>query len=236
MAKSISYVIAGFNEEKIIESAVTECLHFLNGSFIDYELILVNDASTDNTGFIMDRLSAQYPYIHVLHNYINLNFGASVLRGLVYASKEIVLYNAADLPLSPSITSELVDEIDDYDVLVLQRVNYRSTGWRKLTSSINTVLLNILYPRLIKGTPVLNFVQVFKKDVIKDIIPFARSPIFVWPEMVFRAKLKGLKVKNRITPMRDSQIRKGSFGKPHDIIWGIYDMCRFRLRCWQKKL
>lgn len=87
-----------------------------------------------------------------------------------------------------------------------------------------------------KGTPVTNYVQVFRRDIVDSIIPFARSPIFVWPEMIFRAKLMGLRVGNVKNVPFVKKVRAGSFGKPHDIIWGIYEMLRFRIRCWKKDI
>jgi len=228
MSTSISYIIAGYNEEKIIESAVRDCHAALSSDFSDFEIILVDDASTDNTRVIMDNLAQELDNVRVLHNLVNLNFGTSVLRGLMSATKDIIMYNAADLPLSPTLTSTIVEEMQDFDVLVLERKQYKTSGWRKITSLANTLLLKILFPRLTKNTPVLNFIQVFRKSTFGYVVPLARSPIFVWPEMIFRAKLcNKIKVGNMPVDVNIKEVRKGAFGRPHDIIWGIYDMLRF---------
>jgi len=231
VSTGVSYIIAGYNEEAIIESAIRECHAAISSDFADYELILVDDASTDNTRTIMESLANELENTVMLHNLVNLNFGTSVLRGLMAASKDVIIYNAVDLPLSPKLTPSIVNEMQNYDVLVLERRQYHATGWRKLTSSANTILLHALFPGLTKGTPILNFVQVFRKDVVNLVKPLARSPIFVWPEMVFRAKMhKGIRVGNMPVDVTFNEARRGSFGKPHDIIWGIYDMLRFRLK------
>jgi undecaprenyl-phosphate 4-deoxy-4-formamido-L-arabinose transferase len=235
MSKSISYIIAGYNEEENIENAVLECYKYLE-NFHDFELILVDDASKDKTREIMDRLAKEKENINVLYNYVNLNFGTSVLRGLKFASKEFIIFNAVDLPLSPALTGEIVNCMDDCDLLVLQRDKYIGTAWRRIASIINGFLLRILFPKLIRGTPVLNFSQVFRRNIIDEILPLARSPIFVWPELIFRAKMKKLRVKNKIVPLSLFKPRKGSFGKPHDIIWGMYDMFRFRILSWFNKI
>jgi glycosyltransferase involved in cell wall biosynthesis len=231
MSISISYIIAGYNEDSIIEDTVRECHAALSTDFRDFEIILVDDASTDNTREIMDKLSNELDNIRVLHNLVNLNFGTSVLRGLMAADKDYIIYNAADLPLSPKLTLSIINEMDACDVLVLERRQYHATGWRKVTSSVNTLLLHIFFPKLIRGTPILNFIQVFKKNTLIHIIPLARSPIFVWPEMILRAKLcKDMNVGNMPVDISLNEARKGSFGKPHDIIWGIYDMLRFKVK------
>lgn len=229
----ISYILAGFNEEKNIKTAIQKCIKILERDFEDYELILVNDASNDNTGKLMNEFAKNNSKIKILENLVNLNFGTSVLRGLKAATKEYVVYNAVDLPFPVEDTYSVLKIAQNYDVLVLQRTSYRCVFWRKITSNINRILLNILFPRLMKNTPITNYVQVFRRDVIDSIIPLARSPIFVWPEMIFRAKLIGLKVGNIKNTPHITEKRAGAFGKPHDIIWGIYEMIRFRIRCWK---
>jgi undecaprenyl-phosphate 4-deoxy-4-formamido-L-arabinose transferase len=237
MPESLSYIIAGYNEESIIENSIRECHSTLSEDFPDFEIILVDDASTDNTRAIMENLAKEFSNIKVICNLVNLNFGTSVLRGIKAASKDIIIYNAADLPLSPKDTKAITKQMREYDLLVLERKQYHATGWRKLTSSVNILLLRLFYPRLTKGTPVLNFVQMFRKEIVDQILPLARSPIFVWPEMIFRAKLNSsIKVGNMPVDLNIGVTRKGAFGKPHDIIWGIYDMLRFRIRSWNKKL
>lgn len=232
----ISYVIAGYNEEKAIKESVQKCIAMLERDFDDYELILVNDASKDATGEIMKSFAESNSKIKYLDNVVNLNFGTSVLRGIRAATKDYVVYNAADLPFPLEDTKKIMNEAQNYDVLVLERTAYKCVFWRKITSNINRILLNILYPKLMRGTPVTNYVQVFRTDRISQILPFARSPIFVWPEMIFRAKLQGLKVGNIKNTPDIQDVRSGAFGHPHDILWGMYEMARFRIRCWQRNI
>jgi hypothetical protein len=52
--------------------------------------------------------------------------------------------------------------------------------------------------------------------------------------MIFRAKRMGLKVKTHDIDYAPKHIRKGASGKPHDILWGMYEMFRFRIYAWRK--
>lgn len=231
--RSVSVVLAGYNEEENIDRAIQETYNALEENFEKFELILIDDASKDSTLNRMEQFASDHENAKILPNYANLNFGASVLRGLCAASNDYVTYNACDLPLSNSDLVRLVKEMDA-DVLVLERTDYKTTKWRGITSDVNKTLLKILFPKLTKGTPVLNYVQIYKRDIIRSIIPFARSPIFVWPELIFRAKLKGYQVDNTKVKCNVENVRKGAFGHPHDIMWGIYEMLRFRIRLWNK--
>ncbi|MDR1061131.1 MAG: glycosyltransferase family 2 protein [Clostridiales bacterium] len=234
MPASLSLVMAGYNEEKNVKKAVEASVAALDETFAEYEIILIDDGSRDGTARIMDEMAALHPRVRAERNYANLNFGASVLRGLLMARCDYAIYNAMDLPLDPRLIKDIVREAEDgrCDVLVLERESYAATGWRKLTSSANLLLLRLLFPRAMRGTPVVNYIQLFRREIIRGVLPLARSPIFVWPEMIFRAKYAGLRVGNRKAPVQVGELRKGAFGKPHDIMWGLYDMARFRVRKW----
>lgn len=233
--KKVSVVLAGYNESDVAERSMSLIYKSLEDNFEDFELILVDDASKDNTLELMNNFQKSHKKVLVLKNNVNLNFGTAVLRGLIEASGDYVIYQPFDLALYlDDMVKILTDIEEDVDVLVLERQGYNPTKWRKLTSNVNGILLRILYPKLTKGTPILNYIQVYKREIVPKIIPLARSPIFVWPELIFRAKLLKLNVKNLPTKCNMDLSKKGSFGHPHDIIWGIYDMLRFRIRVWNK--
>lgn len=232
-SKTVSVIMAGYNESNNIQRAMKDTYEMLEANFCKFEMILVDDASKDSTLFMMEQFAKDHPNVKVLPNYCNLNYGASTLRGICAAENDYVTFNACDLPLAiDDMLTQLLEMDEDVDVLVMQRTDYKTTKWRCVTSQINSLLLHILFPKLMSGTPVLNYVQIYKKQVIRDILPLARSPIFVWCELVFRAKLKGYHLVNVMVKCNVENIRKGAFGHPHDIIWGIYDMIRFRIRLW----
>ena len=237
MKPSFSLIICAYNEAHIIEDCVQKCIKGLSKDFDDFEIILVNDGSKDITGDLMDKLSQKYENVKTLHNLINLNFGTSVQRGMVAATKEIISFNAADLPFLPDKYWEAIEDMGDNDALVIERVQYLGTsGWRRFSSCINRAVMRVLFPILKRGIHDTNFIQVYKNTIVKHVMPLARGPIFTWPEMIFRARYLGLRVKVVQAEYNPVFVRKGAFGKPHDILWGLYEMMRFRLKLWGGKV
>jgi dolichol-phosphate mannosyltransferase len=231
--KSISVIIPIYNEATIIKSAIADCLQALNNDFEDYELIIVNDGSKDNTQQILDENFVNTPQIRLLSNYINLNQGISVQRAMTQTTKEYTVHNGVDLPLRPSEIKKHLETMGDVDVLVLERKRYSgATPWRKLTSNVNTLLRTILFPLLTKGISDMNFTQIYRTEIISQILPLAKSPAFTAPEIIMRAKLLNLKIKTVDSEFQARQVGGGSLGKLHDILWTIYDMCRFRYLVW----
>ncbi|MCR5138423.1 MAG: glycosyltransferase family 2 protein [Oscillospiraceae bacterium] len=232
--ETLSFIMAGYNEENYVIPAVKAVEEALEASFEQYEIILVDDGSRDRTLPLMKTCAEENPHIRVLENRVNLNYGASVLRGMKAAENDWLVYDAFDLEMAPAEFVRLFQEMDrSLDVLVFERASYEATAWRKFASLLNRGLLHLLFPMLMRGTPTLNHTQLFRRECLDEIIPLSRSPIFFSPEMVFRAKLKGLKVGNQVIPFHSIDgIRKGAFGHVYDILWAVTDMFRFRLRLW----
>jgi len=236
--KSLSFVMAGYNEEDNVIKAVSIVNEVLAENIEDYEIILVDDGSKDNTLSLMKQMAEENHRIRVLENKVNLNYGAAVLRGLMAAKKDWVVYDAFDLEMHPKDFVRFYEKLDEkYEVVVFERITYDAVKWRRFASKLNLLALNVLYPVLMRGTPVLNHTQMFKRSIIPDIIPKSRSPIFFSPEMVFRAKLKKYKwinVKIKFFSLGD--IRPGAFGHIYDMLWAIQDMLRFRIMLWKKEV
>ena len=211
--------------------SINYCIECLDKDFEDYEIILVDDGSRDRTGEIMDEIAKKNDKVIVLHNLINLNLGISIHRALTIASKDYITFNAADLPLDPATTLMITELMNDgTDVLILQRKKYLGTSiWRRFISFINRSIIFILFPKEKWGIRDTNYTQVIRKNIINQIMPISRGPIFTVPEMIFRARRLGFKVKTHDIEYNPKHVRKGAFGKPHDIILGLYEMLRFRI-------
>jgi len=226
---SVSLIIPVYNEEKLIAAALTKCLDALKKDFSDFEIILIDDGSRDNSIQILKEFETKFPEIKVFQNYINLNQGISVQRGYAVATKDYILHNGIDLPLNPGSIKELIDCMGDAHVLVVQREIYSgATLWRRITSKCNIAIRKLLFIRLSKGIRDMNYTQIYRKDIVKMVLPLAKSPAFTTPEMVFRARYAKLKVITKYIAFEARTMGKGSLGKLHDILWSVYDMIRFR--------
>ena len=66
--RGLSVVLPAHNEEQVLSETVAQCVDVLSIVAPDYELIIVDDGSTDQTGAIADALADTNPHIRVLHN------------------------------------------------------------------------------------------------------------------------------------------------------------------------
>jgi len=67
----------------------------------DYEVIVVNDASPDHTGELLDEMARTYPWLRVVHHAQNRGYGGALRTGFATASKDLVFYTDGDAQYDP---------------------------------------------------------------------------------------------------------------------------------------
>lgn len=174
MGRSISLIMPAYNEGRYIESAVRTALKKLQAHNFDYEIIIFDDASTDDTGKIADKIALEDPSVKVVHNLVNMNLGFNFAKGIKLASKaNIGLWPCHDL-----ITSQSFDFIlpalalGEKDIVVAYIANpmIRSFG-RRVGSQFVMALLNLFFGLKLKYYH-LNF---YRADLLKKLIIYTKS-------------------------------------------------------------
>jgi glycosyltransferase involved in cell wall biosynthesis len=95
-APSISAFFPAFNDEGTIAGMVSEALALLPTLTDDYEVLVVNDGSTDGTASVLDGLARRQSRLRVIHHPHNRGYGAALASGFRHASKELVFYTDGD--------------------------------------------------------------------------------------------------------------------------------------------
>ena len=120
--ESLSFVMAGYNEQSNVRQAVKTVADALEEAFDKYEIILVDDGSTDRTLSLMRSCAEEDRHIRVIENGVNLNYGSSVLRGMKAAKLDWVVYDAFDLEMEPHEFVRRFRDMDKtLDVMVFDR-------------------------------------------------------------------------------------------------------------------
>ena len=224
---SLSLVLPGYNEEANVEQAVRGFEAALRALVPRYEILIVDDGSTDATPEIADRLARESNCVRVIHNPINLGVGTSLLIGMRRAECDLVMHNAMDAPFEMADLKDVLPLFPAHDVVALARIDRSAhSPWRKLTSITHRRLLGLLFR---PGLRDLNFVQVYKREVLQAVKVKARSPAFVTAELLIRARNHGFKIAQVSATFHPRRRGQASYGKPRDILWALSDMLSYRL-------
>jgi len=144
---TISFIIPALNEGKVIGAVLDQVYVAVDGQFLDYEIILVDDGSTDLTGRIMDEFAARNSKVRVLSNPKNLGFGKSYQLGLNESVFDYVMLLCGDGGLPASSLKPIFEKIGTADIVIpwmtnLAQIKTRGRFW---LSRAYTRLVNLLF-------------------------------------------------------------------------------------------
>ena len=94
---NISVIIPAYNESEYIRNALRMISEYLNKSFGNFEIIVVDDGSSDGTYDYVLNLAKEFPNLKVLKNEVNYGKGYSVRKGVLSAVYEYIVFTDADL-------------------------------------------------------------------------------------------------------------------------------------------
>jgi glycosyltransferase involved in cell wall biosynthesis len=162
--KNISIIIPAYNEEKIIEQTIKNLKKELTRLNLEFEIIVINDASTDKTKEILEKIKG---IILINHPY-NKGYGASLKTGIERAKFNNLLFFDADGQHKVEYISELIKYIDNFDMVAGIRMGYKGPFIRQPGKKILNWLANYLSRRKI---PDLNCgFRMVKKDKISKFL------------------------------------------------------------------
>jgi glycosyltransferase involved in cell wall biosynthesis len=144
---TISFIISALNEERVLGTFIEQLMSVVGAArFTDYEVILINDGSTDRTGEIMNQAARRYPKVTAVHNPKNLRFGNSYKRGLRQARFQYVMLLCGDGGLPAASLPAIFDLIGTADIVVPWMTNLRQIKSlpRYVISRAYTTFFNVM--------------------------------------------------------------------------------------------
>jgi glycosyltransferase involved in cell wall biosynthesis len=188
-----------WNEEAYIHRAVAmaerECHALLErAEILDYELIIVDDASTDATPKLADELADLDPRIRVVHHPVNRKLGGSLKTGFAAATGDIVLYSDADLPFDMAEAGRAVHLLRYYDADIVSAFRFDRTG-EGASRAVYTFFYNVLIRRLF-GVRLrdINFAFKLCRRSIFEHLELRSEGSFIDAELIIRARKLGYHV------------------------------------------
>jgi glycosyltransferase involved in cell wall biosynthesis len=93
---SLTAFFPAYNDQHTIEAIVRTAAAEMDKVTNDFEVLVVDDGSKDETGTILDRLSAELPFLRVIHHERNLGYGAALITGFKNSRKDLIFYTDGD--------------------------------------------------------------------------------------------------------------------------------------------
>lgn len=188
---SITVFFPCHNEQDNVARVTEQAVTVLDGLLADYEIIVVNDGSSDATGRIADELAAANPRIHVIHHPRNLGYGAALQSGFRAASRELVFYTDGDGQFDIGEMPALLPLLAGHDIVSCYRLNRQDNLVRKINGWLWTRVICLAFSLKIRDVDCA-----FKlyRRVIFDNIKMESTGALIDTEILARAARKGYRI------------------------------------------
>jgi dolichol-phosphate mannosyltransferase len=143
---SVSFIVPALNEEVVVEGVLRDIWANVDARIATYEIILIDDGSTDRTGEIMQRLADELPNVRFVPNERNMGLGASYQKGVKESRLEYVMMLCGDGGVPASSLPPIIEKIGTADIVAPYMVNLKviKTPMRYAISRCYTGLLNLI--------------------------------------------------------------------------------------------
>lgn len=194
MSDSISAVIPMYNEEAYIKLSLTLLQNVLEEITRDYEIIVVNDASTDTSPSIVEELKKYNPRIRMVHHEQNRFLGETLKTGFNEARKTLVLYTDADRPFDMQEVKRAVRILNESkaDVISAYRNSRGGEGIKRwIYSYAYNFIIKILFGLNVKD---VNFsFKLFKRNILESFTLISEGS-FIDAEFLIQCTSNGFKI------------------------------------------
>ena len=186
--RTLSVIIPALNEEDNLGGAVTTVLDAIGDKFTDYEVLILDDGSTDHTGEIADELATHNPRIRVIHNQRNMGLGSNYTRGVELARMDYVAWFPGDNEVPEQAVRTILDAIGSAEIIVPYIANPHVRAWsRRLISASFVRLLNLLFGLRLRY---FNGPSVYSRTLLSSV-PIQSSGFACFAALLIRLILSG---------------------------------------------
>jgi len=142
---SLSIFFPAYNEEANISTTIADALVYAPQVADKYEVIVVNDGSSDNTASIVSSIATKDPHIRLVSHTKNRGYGAAVKTGIKSVKYEWTFFTDADRQFHFSELVRFVSLIDKADIVVGRRLKRRDPILRIILAQILLKYWNLLF-------------------------------------------------------------------------------------------
>ena len=188
---SISVFFPCYNEQENVGRTAAKAIMVLEKLNADFEVIIVDDGSSDDTGKIAAEIADRDDRVKVVHHPRNLGYGAALQSGFEAATKELVFYTDGDGQFDIGEMPPLLELIGEYDIVSAYRLNRQDSVIRRINGWCWTKLVCLLF-----GLKVRDIDCAFKlyKREIFDNIELSSTGALIDTEILARATRKGYRI------------------------------------------
>lgn len=196
---TLSIILPCYNEEAILEKNVETIINHVETTLnFDYEILIINDGSKDNTGRIANDLKNKYQQIRVIHHPTNLNLGRALQTGFQNSKNDIIVVLDIDLSYSVEHINLLINKLIETSADVVVASPYMKGGKvtavpfsRKIMSRWVNIFMSVFATSDLHTFT--GMVRSYKREFIQNLnlktVDYEINPEIIYKGIILRAKM-----------------------------------------------
>jgi glycosyltransferase involved in cell wall biosynthesis len=230
---SISLVLPAYNEADNVEPLIAEATPALQAVTDEYEIIVVDDGSKDDTAGVTRRAMDRDPHVRLVQHPVNRGFGAAVYSGYVNAGKDWILYTDADRQFVLSELSGFVPMTERADLIAGYRAPRRDPFLRVLYGKGWSMLCTLLFGYTVRDVD-CGF-KLFRREIVEKLAPQVASRGATFSiEWLVRAKRAGYRFVELPVSHRPRLAGSQTGANVQVITRAFKELVRLRVQLWRE--
>jgi glycosyltransferase involved in cell wall biosynthesis len=190
--KSLSVFFPVYNEEANLEILLKQALRIVSKLATKYELLVINDGSTDASREIVEKLQKQNPQVKLISHQKNKGYGEVLKTGIKHSQYEWIFWTDSDLQFDLSELAHFIAETDHYQAIIGYRAK-RSEGLRRnLNAKLFKFYIDLLFRLHVKDIDCA--FKLIKASKLKKL-HLKSGSAFTSAEILYRLKKQKVKFK-----------------------------------------
>ncbi len=195
---SISVVLPAHNEAENIRATVESCVAYLEQNVLDYEVLVVNDGSFDDTQKIVDDLQSANPKVVLVNHTVNKGYGSALRTGFDKASCEYIFFMDSDGQFDINDLDRLLPLVSAQDVVIGYREDRADSFLRLLNAWLYGLYIYLAFGLKVRDMDCA--FKIFPTKAYRDIMPIKSGGALFSAEFLIKLQRKGFKL--REVPVR----------------------------------
>jgi glycosyltransferase involved in cell wall biosynthesis len=234
---ALSYFFPAHDEAANIEALVSEALEALPTLAERFEIICVDDGSTDGTAEIADRLAAEHPdVVRAVHHPVNRGYGAAVRSGLSAARYPLIGFTDGDRQFRVADLGILIGRLvagdgsgRPVDVVAGYRIRRADPRVRLAYARIYRACLRLFFGLRVRDPDCA--CKLFRRAALEDV-RVESGGAFLSAELLIKIGLRGRRIVEEGVPHYPRTAGRASGADPRVVARAVRDFWALRLRLW----
>jgi hopanoid biosynthesis associated protein HpnK len=229
----ISFVYPMFNEIGNIGTVIRSTCEIGASVLKEFEVIVVDDCSTDGSGEAADRLAEEFPHVRVIHHGRNTKLGGALKTGFAAARMDYILYMDSDMPVSFHDVGKCLKNLTGPpDALVGYRIGRAEGIYRDVQSRGYNLLLALLFGLRVRDA---NFAfKLFRRTAVPLSLHSEGS--FIDAELLLEMMRRGIRIEETGFQYHARTAGESTIGGPSVVPQLLRDMMHYRRTRWKRPL